>query len=329
MEIKSMYPEIITYALLASFLLLFVWRKRSKFKKGIMVANTKYVKNTKYYKKLMLRYRIYNLLIKFVCIALIILSAILTSRLYRTKDHEEEFNNRDIMLCMDISGSVNPLNKEIIDTMKETVSRLKDERFGISVFNKSPVTVLPLTTDYNYALSVLDMISSALGNNVSTQYSQNYINQFLTAGTSTGNRGTSLIGDGLAYCASSFAQGDDRTKIIILTTDNEVAGQEIITVPEASAYSKSVDVKVYPIGTKSIKETERQGLIDVATTTGGAYYDFANFSTDEIAKKIEELNKSAIVKNMYVTRHDLPELIFSYLLYIIPVLLILDWRVRI
>ena len=329
MEIKMMYPQIITYSLLISFLILFVWRKKNKFKKGVMVANTKYVKNTKYYKKLLFRYRVYNIVIKIVCISLIILSSILTSRLYETKNHEEKFNNRDIMLCMDVSGSVNPLNKDIINTMKETVSKLKDERFGISVFNSSPVTILPLTTDYNYALSVLDMISAGLGNDVKIPYSKNYIKQFLSLGASSGTRGSSLIGEGLAYCSSTLKKDDNRTKIVILTTDNEVAGRQVITVPEAAAFSKANDVKVYPIGTKTITPTNKQEMVEAATVTGGAYYDYANYSTNDIAKKIEELNKSAIVKNVYVTRKDLPDLTFVYLLYIIPVLLILDWRVRI
>ena len=329
MEIKSMYPQIISYALLLSVLILFVWRKKNKFKKGILVANTKYVKNTKYYKKLLFRYRVYNIVIKLVCIALIIISSILTSRLYEIKNHEEQFYNRDIMLCMDVSGSVNPLNKDIIDTLKETVSKMKDERFGISAFNSSPVTILPLTTDYNYALSVLDLISAALGNDVKVPYSQNYIKQFISLGTASGNRGSSLIGEGLAYCSSTFKKDDDRTKIVILTTDNEVSGKQVITVPEAAAYSKANDVKVYPIGTKTIRPTEKQEMVDVATVTGGAYYDYANYTTNDIAKKIEELNKTAIVKNAYVTRKDLPDLSFVYLLYIIPILLILDWRVRI
>lgn len=328
MEVKSMYPEIITYTLLVSFLLLLVWRKKNKFKNGIIVANTKYVKNTKYYKSLMLKYRLYNIAIKLVCIALIVLSAILTSRLYKTDNHEDEFYNRDIMLCMDVSGSVRTLNKDIINTMKDTVSRLKDERFGITIFNGAPVTILPLTTDYNYALNVLDMVSSALGNDVKIVYDKNYIKDFLELGTQS-LRGTSLIGDGLAFCSSTFKQDDDRTKIVILTTDNEVSGTQIITVPEASEYSKANGVKVYPIGTKTIQEKYKKELVDVANNTGGAYYDYLNYSTDDIAKKIEELNKTAIVKNVFVTQTDLPELIFPYLLYIIPILLILDWRVRI
>lgn len=324
MKLELMYPRIIPYVLIACFAILFVWRKKSRFKKGVIVANTKYVKSMKYYKQIMLRYRVYNILIKIVCILLIFIATILTSRLYVTKNHQEEFNNRDIVLCMDVSGSVKPLNQEITKTLKNIVSKLKDERFGIAAFNSSPVTLLPLTTDYNYALSSLDTIINDLNDNSKSEYSK-----FYSIGTTNSNRGTSLIGDGLAYCASTFNKDDNRTKIVILTTDDQVAGKQIITVKEAAEYCKVNDVKVYPIGTTTVRDIDRQELTEIANITGGAYYDFKDFSTDDIAQKIEALNKSAIVRNVYTTQLDLPELVFPYLLYIVPILCILDWRVKI
>ena len=328
-EMEIMYPEIITYALIASGILLLVWRKRKKFKKGVMVANTKYVKKTTYYKSLILRYRFYNILIKALCILTILTAAILTARIYKTKKHEEEIYNRDIMLCMDVSGSVFNLDAEIIGTFIDIVSRLKDERFGISAFDSAPVTVLPLTNDYNYAISVLEQLKDAFtgGNNLYGGYDYTMLRS-LFAGAYSG-RGSSLIGDGLAYCASTFKKDDDRTKIVILTTDDEINGKQIISVLEAANYSKANDVKVYPIGTKSIKISKRQELIEVANTTNGNYYDFSTVSTSDIVDRIQELNKTAIVKNVSVTKKDLPEVILPYLFYILPVLFVLEWRVRI
>ena len=363
-EISIMYPEIIMYsAIVAGFLLLF-WRRRKKFKKGVIVANTKYVKKTGYFKMLNAKYHLYNIIIKVACILIILLYAIVTARLYKTDKHEEEFNNRDIMLCMDFSPSVRDLNKDIIGTMKETVESLKDERFGITVFDSGALTVVPLTTDYNYVLHTLDLMGSYFGIHNTAEYcakrvgatisgttvyvesgsmerrydecmepkglQAEYLRSIFTSGIN-GMSGSSLVGDGLAACASEFKDNDDRTKIIILSTDNMISGKQIVTVPQAAAYAKKKEIKVYPIGTKTIrnKDTYRQGLVDVATTTGGVYYDYADFSVDDINKKIEELNKSSLVKTAYVTKKHLPELIVPYLIYLIPILLILDWRVRI
>ena len=105
-EISMMHPEIILYSLIASGVILLVWRKRKKFKKGVIVANTKYVKKTGYFKILNAKYHLYNILIKGACILLILVYAVLSARLYEVKKHDEEFNNRDIMLCMDFSGCV-------------------------------------------------------------------------------------------------------------------------------------------------------------------------------------------------------------------------------
>ena len=147
MEAKLMYPMIIVYALILSFLILFVWRKKKKYKNGVMMGNSKYIKKNPYYKKILVKYRIYNILIKALCILIIFITAYLTARLYKTDKHVEKMYNRDIMLCMDVSGSVYNLDAEIIDTFIDIVSNLKDERFGISAFDSSPVNILPLTND--------------------------------------------------------------------------------------------------------------------------------------------------------------------------------------
>ncbi len=341
---EMMYPELIVYSIIGAFLILFVWRKRKKFKNGIIVANTKYVKKTRYYKSLMLKYRIYNILIKAVCVLLIITCAILTARIYKTDKEEKEEYNRDIMLCMDVSGSVWDLDEEIIDTFIDLVSKLKDERFGLSAFDSSPVNIIPLTTDYNYAITVLKELKKCFENYhkyaIKTSTGRIYTNTLeehglvvnpvheMFEGAFNGD-GSSLIGEGLAYCASTFKKDDDRTKIVILTTDDDVEGSQIISVPEAANYSKSVDVKVYPIGTKSIKSAQRQELIEVANITNGNYYDFSSVSTSDIVDRIQKLNKTAIVKNVAVTKKDLPEIIVPYLFYILPALFVLEWRVRI
>ena len=347
-EISLMHPEIIMYSIVLAGLILLFWRRRKKFKKGVIVANTKYVKKTGYFKILNAKYHLYNILIKGACILLILVYAVLSARLYEVKKHDEEFNNRDIMLCMDFSGSVNALNRDIVDTMKQTVESLKDERFGITIFDNAPITLVPLTTDYNYVLHTLDIMKSYLENTntSSCRFSSNptefmtclqnidvqniYLNSIFKNGIRA-LKGSSLIGDGVAACANTFKTDVERTKIIILTTDNMVAGSQIISVPEAAAYAKSKGIKVYPIGTKSIEKNQvyKQGLIDLATTTDGKYYDYSKYSTDQINNEIEQLNKNAIKKTTYVTTKELPELIVPYLLYILPILLLLDWRVRI
>ncbi len=333
MELEIMYPEIIFLAIFITAISVFLKKKDNKFKEGIIVANTKYVKKTEYYKKILIKYRIYNVLIKIMCFMLVCLVAFLTSRYYEVKNIGEEINNRDIMLCMDVSESVTKLNRNLINSIKDTVSKLRDERIGIIAFDSMPLTIVPLTTDYKYVLSSLDQIDKALNTkyNPFKEQSNSFVRDFLYAGVK-GNentkRGSSLVGDGLSYCASSF-KDNNRTKIIILTTDNEVIGKELITTSEAGLYCKQNNIMVFSIGTEDINNDNKEKLKIISQETDAEYYDFKDYSTSEIVNKINSTNKNAIVKTETTYIRDFPEKIIPYILIIIPILFILEWRIRI
>ena len=340
MEIKIYNPQIVGYALLLAGVMLLVWRKRKKFRKGIVVANSKYLKKTPYYRYLLVKYHFLNIIIKAVCILAIFTSAYLTARLYKQDQHTEEYYNRDIMLCLDVSGSVWSLDKDMIDKFIDIVSKMKDQRFGLTIFDSSPVTIIPLTDDYDYAISQMKVVQEGFNG------SRSILSNPVFAGTRAVS-GSSLIGDGLAYCASSFKKDEDRTKVVVLATDN-LSGTGIFTLEEAGDFSKQRKVKVYAIQAQAIPKgystignlyngpyaTDRllaatDGLVALAQKTNGKYFDGSALSTTEIVNSIETLDKSAIVKESYVTKEDLPQIVFPYLLYIIPILFLLDWRVRI
>ncbi len=332
MELGIMYPEIIVYSIIAAFLLLFVWRKKMRFKKGIIVANTKFIKNTKYYKKLLLKYRFYNIIIKILCISLVIGSAVLTARVYKIDKDEEEVFNRDIMLCMDVSGSMDSLNTQVLLSMKDIVSGLKDERFGITLFDSSPLNIVPFTTDYDYSSYMLDEINNALYIKKAFSGTIRGLNTAIVSGVRARD-GASLIGDGLAYCASTFKKDEERTKVIILTTDN-MAGKGLLSVSEAADYCKENNIKIYAIDTEylsnyivaTVNRYSRE-LQEISKKTGGEYYSYKSVSVNDIINRIEELEKTS-VKNYKISKNDLPELIFPYLLFLLPILLIMEWRVK-
>ena len=336
MEFELMYPQIIVYSLIISFVMILFWRKKKKYKKGVLVANSSYLKKTKYYKSLLIRYRIYNVLIRVLCIVLIFFTAILSARIFHEDKFEEKHDNRDIILCMDVSGSVYGLNSSIAKSLNEIVGSLKDERFGITIFDNSSVQLVPLTNDYLYAQSILEQVSEAFDSKNFTSYSgglaltssNSQLRKLITEGTRMGV-GSSLIGDGLASCALSFKNDKDRTKIIILTTDNEVYGNQIMTVAESANYCKENNIKIYSVGTVDISNSNKQGLVNASKVSNGEYYDYKNLSTNEIVNKINTLNKSSIVTKSYTLSKDFPEIVFSILLYITAALFILDWRVRI
>lgn len=331
METRIMYPEIISYALIAAFVLLFAWHKRKKFKKGVIVANTGYVKKTGFYKFLKFKYIIYNFLIVVICVVLIGISSVMTARLYKEDKHEEtkEYYNRDIILCLDYSGSMAGIIKDIVNQYIKIVEELKGDRFGIVVFGGAPTTLLPLTDDYNYAISLLTKLNTY----DKPVWEWTGMREFDCCGSSDG--------DGLAVSVLNFDKDDNRTKIVVMAADHGVADY-IVSLREAVELAKQNNVKLYYIdgerGTISLTSDKKmvspsdtlQEKLDAVDLINGKYYDAHNLSVSEIVKDIDNLDKTLLVeKNVETVRFDLPELLFPYLLYLIALLFVIDWRVRI
>ncbi len=116
-----------------------------------------------------------------------------------------ETRNRDIMLCLDISGSMAAYDAELVSTFKRLVTSFEGERIGLVIFNSSAATVFPLTDDYDFINEELDLAGRALAGEADLES--------FFAGTFNG-RGTSLIGDGLATCVSSFDRVDTQRPAI-------------------------------------------------------------------------------------------------------------------
>jgi len=259
---ELMYPFVIYIDIPIIILLLILKFKKSNiYKDGKKVANTKYVKNIPYYKDVMRKYKILSYWAKGACLISIFLSLVLLSRPAVVDTSDSRMYNRDIFLCMDVSQSVDEVNIELIKTYKDIVNNLKGERFGISIFNTSSVLLVPLTDDYDYIISVLDTLAESFRINSSDyNWSDNienwfYLQYYIQDGTLLGveDRGSSIIGDGLASCIYSFSSlEENRTRIIIFSTDNELEGEQIVTLQEAGELAKSKNITVYGISPRTI-----------------------------------------------------------------------------
>ena len=191
------------------------------------------------------------------------MSLLLISRPATMTTESKTQNNRDIILCMDVSDSVNELNEQLVGDLKKVVKNLKGERFGISVFNTSSVTLIPLTDDYEYVLETLDTLQKNLKTRIDfLNYKTNdayFETEYIHAGTIVGNeiRGSSIIGDGLASAINVFGNlNENRTRIIIFTTDNELYGKEIVTLEEAGEICKKKDITVFGIAPRTITSND-------------------------------------------------------------------------
>lgn len=325
MEIKYQYVLYIGIGvLLVMIAAVFINIKgKDSYKGGKKVAGTSYIKNDPYFIK---RMRIYKILSAFLiasCIMSVFSSFIVLARPCKIEKTENERYSRDIMLCLDISASVDYLNENLVDELKDTVKRLQGERFGIVIFNTSPVLISPLTDDYEFIIEQLDMIKECLAfRNNMDDYSNfpddwMYLSNYISSGTLVGvdERGSSLIGDGLAAAVYDFPELDEeRTRIIIFSSDNDLQGEPIVTLDEAADICVENNVVVYGIGTKEMYTSNIESMEAAVTKTGGKFYleEDKNGTFDAIVKDIEKQSKSLVkgdVEIMEIAHIKLPFII--------------------
>lgn len=182
--------------------------------------------------------------------------------------------NRDIMLCLDASGSVLREDTTLFDRFSTLVNEFHGQRFGVTIFNSSAVTIIPLNDDYQLITQQLKVAAQAFKAQSGTTFTE------LTDGTLTGfENGTSLASDGLASCIEHMDTNAHRSESIILGTDNEVQGTPLVSMVQDVAMAKQYNIHIYAIdpgvSDPSLANDHAQ-LKLTAQETGGDYYPLSN-----------------------------------------------------
>ena len=302
------------------------------------ISNTKYLKELPYYKELIRKYKFIKILINASCIISIIVSFILIARPLKIETSDKLQQNRDIFLCLDVSGSMTKVDKELVVKLKKIVSGLKDDRVGIVIFDNSPVVLMPLTDDYEYVNTVLEILEKSFDGNFNyslnsnesdeEEYMKQYISGYIYEGTREGE-GSSLIGTGLAACLSSFSNTEEqRTRIVLFATDNQVMGTEIISIEDAVSLAKEKRISVYGLEPRRVNEEEK--FNSLLQLTGGSLYKAEDVSAvDSIVDKIEKTEKNKLEGQKQTTKIDKPQIFFIILLFTIIIIFVLNKKVNI
>lgn len=230
--------------------------------------------------------------------------------------------SRDIMLCLDVSGSMSEVDVEVLTVFEELLEDFEGERIGLTIFNSSPVQIFPLTDDYDFIRDHLQSIRESFEFNESVP--EHWV------GTLNGN-GASLIGDGLAACAMAFDHPDDeRSRSIIFATDNEVNGASIVTLDEAAAYADSNGVRVFALNPVQGKDADVSAeLTKAAEATGGAAYGLRDTTTvSDIVAQVQEQEAAALKGQAQVIWTDAPNLWIVVLMISMLSFIVVLWRVR-
>ena len=206
---ELMYPIAIIICLILSVILFFIkLNKKKVYTDGKKVANTKYIKETEYYKTKVKKYNILSNLIKSLSAICIVITSILIARPVKIQTKSEDKYNRDIILGLDISTSQSEVNLELIEKFKEIIPAIEGDRIGIVLYNTAPVVYCPLTDDYDYINecfdTILEQLEIAIQNNgyppVTYEANGTEIPMIWYGGVGADSetRGSSLVGDGLA-----------------------------------------------------------------------------------------------------------------------------------
>jgi Ca-activated chloride channel family protein len=276
------------------------------------------------YAKALRRYRL--MLAGFAaCVALLLVAAVaLSARPAVVTSVQPDLKNRDIVLCLDISGSMVDYDKEVLDVFGQLAEQFTGERISLVIFNASAVTRFPLTSDYEYIARQFGALREEFDSETAEYYS----------GTLFGN-GSSLVGDGLASCAVRFDTPEqERSRSVILVTDNLIAGEPIFSLPEAGALARDNGVLVYGINPG---DTEAKSyLADLATEfrtvveqTGGAY--FALDDPEAIPRIVDEITAqqaASMEGEPQTVLTDRPEPFVLLAFLGLAGILLLGWRLR-
>ena len=296
-------------------------KKTRNISKMAVIAHTKVIKELPAYKAAERRYRLLLALAAICLITALFSSTVLASRPLKGELGKSRTNSRDVILCMDISGSLENYQKAILSYYKSIIKQLNGERIGITVFDGRPANLVPLSDDYDTLYDIIDDIENS------------NLKEYLTTLNAGGL--TSQVGSGLVGCVNSFDNltGSDRPQSIILSTDNHSSNTDI-NIIQAANYAKSYGIKVYGVlAGEDISEGEASSFNQAVAMTGGIYKTLSRNGDLDISAKdvVDEITKqeAAIYEGASeYTYSDAPEIWLFISAASTIAFLIVIWRLR-
>ncbi len=236
----------------------------------------------------------------------------------------------NIVLAVDLSESMSALdfrlNKKTVTRLdavkavvKDFISKRDGDRIGLVVFGSQAYTQMPLTSDYNAVVSVLDRVSIG------------------AAGKST------ALGDAIGISLKRLQDIKSKANVIILLTDGRSNAGEM-DPQTATDIAAKVGVKIYTVGVGTEGQVpfiindpvwgrqvvyqkvdiDEATLKSIAEATGGLYFHADNSKgLKEIYETIDRLEKTEVKIKTYDNYNELYDrfLLPAFVLLLAAVLL--------
>lgn len=200
-----------------------------------------------------------------VAAALVLLlgAGLVLSRPTQTQAQAADPPSRDVVLCLDGSGSMDSSAAAVLRAVSEVVDEQRDDRVAIVLFDGAPLTLMPLSDDHDAVRARLREVAGAVVEG----------DPALDFATQGDGRRLSQVGDGLVSCVQRFDALDQRRgRTVVLATDNDPLGPPLYDLREATAYAAQRDVVVHAIGPDALAGARRAALERAARRTGGTLH---------------------------------------------------------
>ena len=166
MSIHWLWPyaavaAVLVAAVLVAVIAIFRGRRRPP-RDGMPVYSLDDDLNTEHASHLFHLWRLLGRIAVAALVAALAICTVLIARPAHVDRDAERSSSRDIVLCLDVSGSALPYDRAVIETYLELVSHFQGERIALSIFNSTSRTVFPLTDDYDLVSSQLTKAADAL-----------------------------------------------------------------------------------------------------------------------------------------------------------------------
>ncbi|MFO8066401.1 MAG: VWA domain-containing protein [Bacteroidales bacterium] len=318
------YYQFLFLLLIIPFIIAwYIWKNKER-RANLVYSHTTFIKNV----KKSLRSRLVHLPFGIRMIVLALLIIAMSRPQSSTKQHEVEVEGIEIMITIDISGSMlaedfRPSRMEAAkNTALEFINMRRGDRIGMTVFSGQSFTLCPLTTDHELLKNLVK-----------------------SAHTGMVEDGTA-IGDGLATAVNRLKDSEAISKVIILLTDG-INNAGMIDPLNAAEIAKMHNIRVYTIGIgsdgpvpypfkgpfgtqyRNVEIPVDEDLLDNIAGMTDAKYFWANTPNHlkQVYEEIDMLERSKIDVTEFSRKHDeyLPLVLLAFGLLFIEVVLRYTW----
>ena len=306
-------PEFLFLLAIPIVYIIWLLLKKRNLSSEILISNNQSIKHIK---TLKIKLRNLPIFIKLISCCLLIFA--LARPQSSTNWEESTTEGIDIVLSMDISGSMlaEDLKPNRLEASKDVavdfISKRINDRIGLVIFSGESFTQCPLTTDHNVLTNLFKDVKSGM----------------VEDGTA--------IGMGLATAVNRLKDSKAISKVIILLTDG-VNNKGVVAPFTAAEIAKKFGIRVYTIGVgtegfapypfqtpfgiqyQDVEvQIDEKTLQDIASVTDGKYFRATNNSKlKEIYKDIDKLEKSKIEVTEFHKRSE------EFLSFALPALFLL------